>query len=76
MSLLSIFALFSMLILNSDVAGLLVLIFVQKALDVKQNEKEHMLSPQKVYIFIMFLSQNSESDKKAVDIKQNAACNM
>ena len=59
-----------------DVAGLLVFIFVQKALDVHQNAIAHMRSPKKYAFSLCFLSKNSESAEKALDIYQNAKGHM
>jgi len=63
-------------IYNFDVEGLLVFIFVQKALDVVQNARGHMWTHQKVYIFLVFLTQNSGSVEKALDVQQNARGHM
>ena len=59
-----------------DVGGLLVFIFVKKALDLQQNAKGHWWSQQKVLIVLMFLSKNSESVEKALDVEQNENAHM
>ena len=53
---------------DSDVVELLMLIFVEKALDVKQNAKGHIWTQQQVCMFIVFLNNKSENIQKALDL--------
>ena len=53
-----------------DFAELLMVIFVEKALDVEQNARGYSRGLKKVFIFMVFLNQKLKNVETALDVDQ------